>query len=318
MPAPALKTMAEKHGISLSKAEELWEKAKGIAEDRGFEEGTDDFYAYTMGVLKKMFGETSNSSSILSEIASGLASKARGKSLETAEINTDAVEALPFDEQEGRQVARRLEVESWLPLAASTYQISPHIEDYIIVPHLIVPSDVPNRNNVGFIKEELMAFNHHRGMPAFKTWRGMPTHLEHQNSDHTKAKGIVLDTYIKAFPEAEGDMLKVMALSAFDGSKDPALYTQIRNKIRRYYSMGAFINQYECAICGAVSKKNNKNTDCGHVVRGKIKFFDVKTQEWGTIAKPSYYIARGITGFEISSVAVPAWAGAENTLIFGD
>lgn len=249
--------------------------------------------------------------SLLQEIASTLAQRAKAAK-ETA-FTGNVVEADPLDVKEGLKLARSIEVESWLPLAAPVYRISPHIEDYVIVPHLIVPSDVPNRNNVGFTKEELLAFHPQRGMPAYKTWRGMPTHLEHDNADFTKAKGIVLDTYIKAFPEAEGDMVKIMALSAFDGTKDAALHTQISTGERRFYSMGAYIAQYECAICGALSKKGARDTECGHVRRGTTKFYPLGNG----MQKPSYYLARGITGFEISSVAVPAWAGAENSLIFG-
>lgn len=250
--------------------------------------------------------------SMMMEVAASLAASAR-KTMEVAEIDSDAIEALPFDEKEGRKVARSIEVESWLPLAASTYLISPRIEDYVIVPVMIIPSDIPNRNNVAFSREQLLAYNPTRGMPAFKTFRGMPTHLEHKNTDFTKAKGIILDTYISPFPEAEGDLVKIMALCAFDGTKDAALHTQITKKIRKYYSMGAFIDVYECSICGSRSKNNEKNTPCGHVKRGTTKFFDLK----GGLKKPSYYLANGITGFEISSVTVPAWAGAEHSVIFG-
>ena len=47
-----LKSFAEKSGKSLEKVEELWQKAKKIAEDDGQAEN----YAYITGILKKMLG----------------------------------------------------------------------------------------------------------------------------------------------------------------------------------------------------------------------------------------------------------------------
>ena len=49
---------AKAHKLSekaaVKKLEELWDEAKQIATDKGFREGADNFYAYTMGVWKKM------------------------------------------------------------------------------------------------------------------------------------------------------------------------------------------------------------------------------------------------------------------------
>ena len=39
---------------------------------------------------------------------------------------------------------------SWLPFAAKTYKISPHLNDYGIVNFPICPSDIPKRNGVSF------------------------------------------------------------------------------------------------------------------------------------------------------------------------
>jgi len=47
-----LKSFAQKSGKTIDEVEELWKKAKKIAE----EEGESENYAYIMGILKKMLG----------------------------------------------------------------------------------------------------------------------------------------------------------------------------------------------------------------------------------------------------------------------
>ena len=59
MPAPNLKSFAKEVGISMSKAEEYWKKAKDIAEEE-FGKNEKDFgdreWSYVMGVVKNMMG----------------------------------------------------------------------------------------------------------------------------------------------------------------------------------------------------------------------------------------------------------------------
>lgn len=50
MPTPVLKSLAKKAGVSLDKAEELWDLAKEQAAKRG----RDDDWPYIIGILKKM------------------------------------------------------------------------------------------------------------------------------------------------------------------------------------------------------------------------------------------------------------------------
>ena len=58
MPTAALKSLASKAGVSMEKAERLWDKAKKAAAD----EGKSEDYAYITGILKKMLGLASESS----------------------------------------------------------------------------------------------------------------------------------------------------------------------------------------------------------------------------------------------------------------
>jgi hypothetical protein len=51
-----IKSYAEKSGKTVEEVDALWEKAKTIASKNGFIEGEDDFYAFTVGILKNMLG----------------------------------------------------------------------------------------------------------------------------------------------------------------------------------------------------------------------------------------------------------------------
>ncbi len=205
-----------------------------------------------------------------------------------------------------------LDVQRWLPLAAEKYEISKSIKDYVISPVIIFPTDIPNRNSVAFPYETLMKFNVGQGRPNYKTWVGKPTYTEHAHHDFTQAKGIVFDTYMRPLEHAAGNIYKLIALCGFDRTKDPELANAILQGKRKSYSMGAWVSQYECAVCGDKSKPGKLNTACGHVIRGKPQIFEVAGHHI-----PSYLIARQeITGFEVSSVGVPAWSSATNSKIF--
>lgn len=56
MPAPSLKSMAKRAGVSYEDAERYWDDSKQAALDQGFTEGEDDFYAYVMGIVKRRMG----------------------------------------------------------------------------------------------------------------------------------------------------------------------------------------------------------------------------------------------------------------------
>lgn len=149
-----------------------------------------------------------------------------------------------------------------LPFAAEKYDINPNLKNYVVVPVVIMPSDLPNKNYVGFPFKALSDFNPGLGMLSYETWRNQPTHYEHQNSDILQAKGMVLDVGMTPMRGTNGDLWKVHALCAFDREKDPILANSILNRERTSYSMGAYISHYECSICGA-STQNKLKPSCG-------------------------------------------------------
>lgn len=233
--------------------------------------------------------------------------QAKASLIESASFGTEN----PIDAHKTPEIGRHLEVQSWLPMASQVYNISPNIKDYVVVPVIIMPSDLPNRNSVSFPHETLIGFNPIQGRLNYKTWSGKPCYAEHNHFKMEEAKGIVFDTYMSKLNHAKGNLFKVTALCGFDRTKDYALAQEILTGRRKSYSMGAFVSQYECSICGETSKRGKLNTECGHVIRGKPKFYETK---YGYL--PSYLLARiGIEGFEVSSVTVPAWSSAVNSNI---
>lgn len=217
----------------------------------------------------------------------------------------------PIDVHANPGIAKHLEVQSWLPMASQVYNISPNIKDYVVVPVIIMPTDLPNRNSVAFPHETLIGFNPSQGRLNYKTWIGKPTYAEHNHFKLEEAKGIVFDTYMTKLENAKGNLFKVVALCGFDRTKDYGLAQGILTGQRKSYSMGAFVSQYECSICGDLSRPRKLNTECGHVVRGRPKLYETNR---GYL--PSYLLGRiGIEGFEVSSVTVPAWYSAINSNI---
>lgn len=193
-----------------------------------------------------------------------------------------------------------LDFEQVLPFFAPQYHISPDAKDYIIVPVIVVPSDLPNRNRVAFPLKQLMAANPETGQLAYESWRRKPTYREHKNDDLTQAHGMIADTSMQKLSGwAGGKVWKLMMLATFDRSK----YTDYVNKIItgeiNAYSMGAWVNGYECSVCQGVVGS------CAHVPIHDNR--PTLTEEAGTLA---FKNCIGITGFELSSVADPAWVSA--------
>lgn len=199
-----------------------------------------------------------------------------------------------------RSVAKTLlEVDSWLPFAAEAYQISPNIKDFVVVPCTIMFSDLPNANLAAFPLHELTAWNTGSGEIAYKTWARKPCFVEHKNDNPSIAAGLILDSSLRAMSNYIGGMGRVVLLSAWDRNR----YPEIANKFlagRSGQSMGCLVSDYSCSIDGISLRSGG----CSHI-HPKM---GVRIPEVGN--KLTYRIAHGITGFEVSSVAVPAWRNA--------
>lgn len=192
-----------------------------------------------------------------------------------------------------------LDFKSWLPYSAPHYQISPDPKDYVLVPVIIMPSDLPNRNGVAFPLSELVKFNPELGQQAYKTWKGKPTHWDHKNEDITKAYGVIIDSSLrKLVGFNEGRLWKVLAFLAFDRSKHPDTCQRILDGDVNSYSMGAWIANYTCSYCGAEVGK------CEHLQKNRPGEMYQKDN------KLVFRNCQGIEGFETSGVDTPAYISA--------
>lgn len=218
-----------------------------------------------------------------------------------------------FDAEKNPEAHQRIDY-TWLPFAAKTYHISPRIEDYIIVPTPVCPSDIPNRNGIGFPLEELVKYhappNHYQ---SYRGWVGVPGHEEHQNEDCTKAVGVVLDTSLtKILGYGGGKLWKVMALFAVDKNKYPELAQAYLDRTIDTVSMGALVNYFTCSYCGQeVSDDHN----CGHVGSPKEVNWNLQ-QDWDGSKHLTYLRAHDIFPIELSVVRDPAWTMALSDVRF--
>lgn len=186
----------------------------------------------------------------------------------------------------------------WLPAAAESYHISPNPEDYILVSLPIVTANIPNRNLQGFQLEEISYFCPIYGCMIYQTFNKKCCHIDHQNNDPTKAKGVIADSNVQYVPRY--DIWKINAVTLWDRSKDANLVKSILEKKRTGYSMGATVAAFLCSICGKVD--NLDDHSCEHM-KNKGKLYPVRGSDYARLA---YQICSGTVYFEISSVSEPA------------
>ena len=142
---------------------------------------------------------------------------------------------------------------SWLSAASQTYDISPNIDDYLVVDVAAVTIDIPNRNLQAFPFEEVTYFDHAYGKQIYKTFVGKPSCMDHknevdQNTDF--AKGVIFESVMQYVPEF--DVYKIRVLQGFDRTKDAKLVSDIINGRRKYYSMGALVSNFVDPISGLI------------------------------------------------------------------
>lgn len=131
---------------------------------------------------------------------------------------------------------------SWLPAASGSYNISDDPRDYVLVEVPLVTVDIPNRNLQAFPYEEVSYFDPLYGRMIYSTFIGKPTHIDHDNKDPLKAKGVNFDASLRYVPKY--NVWKIFVLSGYDRTKDPDLAKQILNKDRTGYSMGALVENF--------------------------------------------------------------------------
>lgn len=216
-------------------------------------------------------------------------------------------DSLVLDSASAGGISRNLDVNLWLPQAAPHYHISPDISDYVIVPVPSMITSIPNTNGDSASLKEFTRFHPDVGMMAYRTWVGKPCFVEHQNKDITKARGVILDTYIRPIARFP-NYAKVVKLMAFDRTKDPMLVQAILERKIDTYSMGMWYSSYVCPICNLrVGKEFSK--PCSHTRPGRPTYM----MNNGQLA---YRMCENLNGFEISVVSDPAYVVAQSDTVW--
>lgn len=214
-----------------------------------------------------------------------------------------------FDAEKEPELIAKVNFQVWLPFAAKTYHISPHIEDYCFKSVPICPSDFPNRNGIGFPLAELVKFQPPpMNRQVFSAWTGCPAHLEHDNEDCTKAYGIVFDTALtKILGFGQGKHWKVQGLIGIDKNKHPDIAQEVLDGKINTVSMGALADSFTCSVCGR-DIGENRFANCSHVgATGDVNWNVVDYEGRQHVA---FLNAHGLSPIELSLVRNPAWVPA--------
>ena len=220
-----------------------------------------------------------------------------------------------FDLAESPEQVAQLDFANWLPFAAKTYHISPRIEDYILKPMPICPSDICNRNGVAFPLQELIKYQPPpMNRQVYKAWTGCPVHLEHDNEDHTKAYGVIFDTVltpIKGY--GDGKHWNVMGLIGIDKVKHPDIAQEVLDGRINTGSMGALADYFTCSVCGAQAHENSYK-NCPHI--SSTKDVNWRVVEHNGEMRLAFLNAHELSPIEYSIVRDPAWAMSLSTTQF--
>lgn len=218
-------------------------------------------------------------------------------------LTKDTNEIPISDTASGTGFAERvLDCNYWLPYAAEHYDISRDIRDYILVPIPAIFSGLPNTNGDSLSLKEMLTFKPEYGMQMYKTFKGQPTHLEHDNKDIKKAKGVILESFIRPI-KFNPSYYKIVLLMAFDRTKDSILVDQILTRQQNAYSVGFYYSSYSCSICNQVVGRGINLSPCKHTQMGRPTY----KQADGRLGFRKCHDAKG---FECSVVNTPAFVSA--------
>lgn len=197
---------------------------------------------------------------------------------------------------------RVLDCNYWLPYAAEHYDISRDIRDYVLVPIPAIFSSLPNTNGDSLSLKEMLTFKPEYGMQMYKTFKGQPTYQEHDNKNLLKAKGVILESFLRPIA-FNSKYYKIVQLLAFDRTKDSILVDQILTGQQNAYSVGFYYTSYTCSICGTRVGRGINLSPCAHTQMGK------PTYKYGD-GRLAYRQCQEAKGFECSVVNTPAFVSA--------
>jgi len=243
--------------------------------------------------------------------------------IKTASVRTIAVATVEDDGfkhsaayEDNKQSAflssnRPIDIKAALSMVAKEYDVSPNPEDYVFEAIRGNTSNVPNENNDGFHKTELLRFDHRLGKQVYRTYELKPHHVNHRADNPKNARGFILDAHyndsaasLAECPEcgtktAEkgnrdpetgihcancGTVVKdefVELLVAIDTKKDPTFANGVINGVLKHGSMGCSCLRTRCNVCNNVAY--TRNEFCAHI-RNKGKEYDESEKGFNPIA----------------------------------
>lgn len=181
-------------------------------------------------------------------------------------------------------------------------------DGYLYVRARAISSRV-NKNNDGWPSEELAK--------GYKTFVGRPIFVDHNNSDVSRTRGVLIDSrlhvedektsaldpYYATAPDNHKPPTWVEILMEVDAKTFPELANDIRSGKVSATSMGANIEQSICSVCG--NEASAPAQYCSHV-KSKGATFEVEADNGEKTHKKAYEDCYGITFFEDSFVFDPA------------
>lgn len=227
---------------------------------------------------------------------------------EKIQISAQSEMIMAPESAEAVNALQALDFATWLPYAAKLYKISPDVRAYVLATIPICPSDIPNRNGIGFPLEELLKFQPPPvARQAYKAWTGCPMHYEHRNEVHEDAYGVIFDTALRPIKGyGRGKLWKVMGLIGIDREKYPEMARRVMERDINTYSMGALVDSFSCSFCGC---EITKKSGCSHVnLNRDIDWNEVRS--WDNKRHIAFRNAHGINPIECSLVESPAWTTA--------
>lgn len=156
---------------------------------------------------------------------------------------------------------------------------------------------------------------------GFATFMGKPNFIDHNNSDPSRARGVVVDAKLRVLPiekvAASGDdywtgssldpehapPTEIELLLEIDAKQFPKYAKAVRSGDLDGFSMGCDVERSKCSHCGHVA--TNPDEYCSHILM-KGAHHDYKTADGKRISRRSYENCYGIHFFEISGVFDPA------------
>src|SRR5271167_3647151 len=156
---------------------------------------------------------------------------------------------------------------------------------------------------------------------GFATFMGKPNFIDHNNSDPSRARGVVVDAKLRVLPiervAKSGDdywtsasldpehapPTEIELLLEIDAKSFPVYAKAVRSGDLDGFSMGCDVERSKCSHCGHVA--TNPDEYCSHIIM-KGAHHDYKTADGKRISRRSYENCYGIHFFEISGVFDPA------------